>query len=97
MMDYKIWKVFPSFSNHAFTTSLPTFFLSQNFTSSQPKKKMEIYFSLNSKEIANILENFAKLLKLQQKQPKTKKQPTLILTKGVIYFSCKSFKLFISV
>jgi hypothetical protein len=34
---------------------------------------MEIYFSLNSKEIAQNLENFAKLLKLQQKQPKTKK------------------------
>jgi hypothetical protein len=68
MMDCKFWKVFPCFSNHAFTTSLPTFFLSQNFTSKQQKKKMEIYFSLNSKEIAKNLANLAKLLKLQQKQ-----------------------------
>jgi hypothetical protein len=29
---------------------------------------MEIYFSLNSKEIAKNLANLAKLLKLQQKQ-----------------------------
>jgi hypothetical protein len=35
---------------------------------------MEIYFSLNSKEIAKNLANFVKLLKLQKKKQKKKKK-----------------------
>jgi len=52
---------------------LTNFLFKPKFHIKATEKMMKIYFSLNSKEIAKIFQNFAKLLKLKKKKPKKKK------------------------